>query len=100
MNIGKAIRLCRTQKDMSRSTLADRSGISESYLSLLERGKRDPSLSKLNAIASALGVPVSVLVFVAADSDDMASFDRDLAEKLSFALINLVGQSNKQQTLL
>ena len=100
MNIGKAIQLCRTQKEFSRSELARKSGISESYLSLLERGKRDPSLTKLKAICSSLGIPLSVLVFVAADSDDIANLDRDLAEKLSFALVNLIGQTNKQQTLL
>ena len=65
MNLGKAIRLCRTQKDMSLDDLSAKAKISISYLSLLERGKRDPNFSTLESIALGLEIPVSILIFLA-----------------------------------
>ena len=41
MNIGQAIQLARSKRKLSQAELAKRAGISVSYLSLLERGRRD-----------------------------------------------------------
>ncbi len=89
MNIGKAIRLCRTQKDMSLEDLASKAGISVSYLSLLERGKRDPNFSILQKISLGLGVPVSILVFLAA-KDELNSVSPELADKLANLSLSLI----------
>ena len=48
MNISKALKLCRTQKGITKTKLAEKADISISYLSLLEQGKRDPNLSTIN----------------------------------------------------
>jgi transcriptional regulator with XRE-family HTH domain len=42
--------------------LAERSSLTFSYLSTVETDKRDPSLSTMRALASALGVPLGDLV--------------------------------------
>lgn len=89
MNIGKAIRLCRTQKDMSLEDLASKAGISVSYLSLLERGKRDPNFSILQKISLGLGVPVSILVFLAA-KDELNTVSPELADKLANLSLSLI----------
>ncbi len=93
MNIGRAIKLCRTQKNLSLAELANAAGISTSYLSLLERGKRDPSFSTVEKIAAALDVPVSILTFLAADSSEISSISPQLAEKLSYAALKLIEAS-------
>jgi transcriptional regulator with XRE-family HTH domain len=90
MNLGKAIKLCRTQKNMSQAELSELAGISVSYLSLLERGKRDPSFSTVETISEALQVPLSILIFLAADSDELSSINRELAEKLSYTALKLI----------
>ena len=89
MNLGKAIKLCRTQQDLSQAQLAELAGISVSYLSLLERGKRDPSFSTVQDIASALGVPLGILVFLAADKDELG-MSPELSEKLAYAALQLM----------
>ncbi|MFG9941109.1 helix-turn-helix domain-containing protein [Pseudomonas aeruginosa] len=43
MNVGQAIRLCRTQRGVSQSTIANRANCSVSYLSMLENNKREPT---------------------------------------------------------
>lgn len=90
MDLGRAIKLCRTQRDLSQAKLANIAGISISYLSLLERGKRDPTLSTIQAIATALKVPVTILVFLAADNEETLELGTELQEKLSFVALKLL----------
>ena len=90
MKLGKAIRMCREQRGLSRDVFADRAQISPSYLSLLERDKRDPPFSTIENIAGAIGIPVSVLLFIASDKREFESFSPELAEKLSLAALKLM----------
>lgn len=93
MKIGKAIKLCRTRKNINQSQLASLAGISESYLSLIERGKRDPNISTVENIAEALKIPFGILIFLAADRDELESMNSDLAEKLSYTALKLIEDS-------
>lgn len=90
MNIGNAIKLCRTQKGFTQAQLSENVKISTSYLSLLEQGKRDPNLSTIQDIATALDVPISILMFLATDKDELNGIPDDLAEKLSFTVLKLI----------
>lgn len=58
MNVGNAIRRCRTRRGVSQSEVANRAKCSLSYLSMLENNKRDPTLSTVTRIAQALRIPV------------------------------------------
>jgi len=56
------VRRLRAKKKMSQKALADRVGISVSYVSMLERGQRSPPLETIEKMAKALGVtPASML---------------------------------------
>ncbi len=90
MNIGNAIKLCRTQKGYTQSQLSEKASISVSYLSLLEKGKRDPNLSTLQDISTALNVPTSILMFLASDKEDLDGVSEELAEKLSLTVLKLI----------
>lgn len=57
LSLGDKIRLLRTEKKMSLQELAERAGISLSYLSEIERGTVYPSLNTVKRIAEALDVP-------------------------------------------
>lgn len=98
MNLGKAIRLCRVQKQLSQADLASMAGISVSYLSLLEKNKRDPNLSTVEGIANALEVPLSILVYLAMDSTEIKSISSELAEKLAYVALNLVRTTGIEQS--
>jgi transcriptional regulator with XRE-family HTH domain len=60
--IGNRIRSLRSQQRRTLKALAERTGVSPSMLSLVERGKTSPSIGTLVAIASALGVHMSDLL--------------------------------------
>lgn len=59
---GKRLKGIRTELGFSQLQLALRAGVSKAYLSDLERGKRNPSLSTLHRIEEALGLPLSLLL--------------------------------------
>jgi transcriptional regulator with XRE-family HTH domain len=60
--IGRNIRALRIDAGLTLQALADRTGLSPSMLSLLERGKTGPSIGTLVVIASALGAQMSDLL--------------------------------------
>lgn len=93
MELGSAIKICRERKGFSRSELAEKAELSTSYLSLLENNKRDPAFSKVEKIAAALGVPVSVLLFLATNKAEIESINPELAEKLSLFTLKLIEKS-------
>ncbi len=53
--VGKRLRAARTKRSLSLRGAAERTGISASYLSLVERGLAEPSVSVLQRVASAYG---------------------------------------------
>jgi len=60
--LGMLLRTQRVAADLSLRELSDRTKVSNAYLSQLERGLHEPSLSVLRAIATALGVPLGLLL--------------------------------------
>ena len=90
MNIGQAIQLARSKRKLSQAALAKRAGISVSYLSLLERGRRDPPLSTLQRIAAALVMPVELLFFLGAEEGELGHLNRDLAGQLAITALELL----------
>lgn len=100
MNIGQAIQLARTKRKLSQASLAKRAEISVSYLSLLERSRRDPPLSTLNRIASALGMPLEILFFLGAEDGELGNLNRELAGQLAYAALELLNAPISAQTEL
>lgn len=92
-SLGKNIKLCRMLKDLKQKELANEAGISVSYLSLLERDRRDPSLSTLQKITVALGISLPTLAFLAADSDGLEKIDSNLARRLVANAFEIVRSS-------
>jgi transcriptional regulator with XRE-family HTH domain len=65
--IGACVRIFREQQGLSLEVLAAKAGISYQYLSGVETGKENFSIQILEALSTALGVPVKALVVAAYD---------------------------------
>ncbi len=63
--LGRRIRRRRGELGWSLRDLAERTGVSASFLSQVERGQGSPSLATLQAIAEALAVPLVYFVMAA-----------------------------------
>ena len=60
--IGRRLRALRQQRQLSLEALAERSGVSVSMLSTVERGQKVPSILVMGQIATALGTSIGRLV--------------------------------------
>ena len=90
MDIGRAIKLCRSQKGWTLRDLAKRTGIAVSHLSMIERNQRDASMTAMQVIARAFGMPLNVLIFLAAEPQELTGISNELKEKLSRAALELL----------
>lgn len=79
MTFGEKVKLLRITQNMTQDALADAAGITKASLSNYERNKRCPQYPAAEAIANALGVPVSELYEKSTDKnsrDDMPMIRR------------------------
>jgi transcriptional regulator with XRE-family HTH domain len=61
LNFGARIRELRTQAGLSQDDLAESSGLFRTYMSRIETGRANPTVTVINKLALALGVTVGVL---------------------------------------
>ena len=61
IDVGERLRAIRRSRRCTLRTVADRSGLSESFLSQVERGRSSASIASLRRIADALGVSIADL---------------------------------------
>ena len=52
----------RTAKKLSKQELAQKAGLHQTYIGMIERGTSNPSLDTANAIAEALEIPFAKLI--------------------------------------
>ncbi|MBW8872632.1 MAG: helix-turn-helix transcriptional regulator, partial [Leifsonia sp.] len=76
--LGHRIRHFRTRRGMTLDALGAAAGVAASQLSLIENGKREPRISLLSALASALGVQPADLLS-AEPPDERAALEIELA---------------------
>jgi transcriptional regulator with XRE-family HTH domain len=60
--LGDRIRSRREKLHLSQESLADRCGFDRTYISMLERGRRNPAFVNLVKLAEGLEVPLSTLI--------------------------------------
>ena len=60
--VARNMKRLRNEKDWSQEELAERSGLHRTYISGVERGVRNPTLTVLEKIATALKVTLAELV--------------------------------------
>lgn len=75
---GEALRLVRSFHEVNQSDLAEALGISRSYLSEIESGKKVPSLDLLQRYAAHFDMPLSSLIMF---SEHTGESQRDLKVK-------------------
>lgn len=92
MNFARAIRLCRAAFGLQQAELARNAGIGASHLSLLESGKRQPSIETIRKLCLSLGMPVDLFMMLSANPDESADMSR-----LSEALLKLLVAAQREE---
>lgn len=62
VTLGEKIRARREQLKLSQESLADRCDFDRTYISMLERGRRNPAFLNLVRLAEGLDLPLSTLI--------------------------------------
>jgi len=93
-NYAKAFRIIRAAFGLKQSELAAKMPITASQLSLIEAGKRQPSLRVVNALATAVGVPAALISLLASTPSDVESSE-DIAD-LARALLRLLVSAREE----
>lgn len=75
MAVGTGIRFVRIARKLSQKDIAKMAGCSPNYLSMIETGKKQPSVGLLEKIAQVLDVPVSYLFAMGIEEDTLESDD-------------------------
>lgn len=97
-DFAKAFRVIRAAYGLQQAELANRIDISASQLSLIEKGKRQPSWNVVRRLSAALGIPTSLITLLASGPDEIVNDD---VSELSRALLRLlVNASPEDQTTL
>jgi transcriptional regulator with XRE-family HTH domain len=81
-DLGRAIRRLRRAQRLTIDELARVADLHPTYLSGIERGIRNPTWSKLTALAEALEVPMSIVVHEASTEAQLADRMRSIRSEL------------------
>ncbi len=90
MTIGKTLKLVRITADVSQRKLARDLGVTPGFLSLVENGKRQPTLTFLNAAAERFRIPAGFLMLQDAKLANLPPKHRKLVREIRRDLLQYV----------
>lgn len=90
MNYGKALRIARAIAGLQQKEVADLSGINSSHISLMEMGKRKPSVKSLEKLCKALRIPKHLFMLLGAESSDFNIADPEEMHRVAESLARLL----------
>ena len=90
MNYARAFRVIRGVKGLNKAELAKLLGVHESYISLIESGKRKPGRRLIERVAPRVGVPTHVFDLLAADKEELQHIGPESAQAIGELLIGIL----------
>jgi len=90
MNFAKALRILRSARNISQKQLSRKAGLNPSYISLLEKNKRNPTLETLQRIVKALDVPIHLFFLLASDKDQLKKSSTNKKIDIAKTLLNVL----------
>lgn len=69
MDVGRAIKTIRLRHKLPQQVLAKKIGITQGYLSLIEKGQREPGFDLIGKISNVLTIPQQLILLLACDQD-------------------------------
>lgn len=90
MDLGQSIRKVRKGKGFTQVEFSTLIGITQSYLSLIEKGEKTPSMEVIRKMAIALKTPVPILFWFTLDEEDVPEHKREAFRILRPSVDSLV----------
>lgn len=102
MNYGKALRVARAMAGLQQKKLATLAGMDPSHISLIEMGKRQPSVRSIEKLSKALGIPNHLFTLLAAESADLKISDaedlKQAAQSLARFMLNIGSRTTSRRS--
>lgn len=95
--VGKALKLLRTAKGMKQSELATKIDVQKNYVSMVENGHREPSLSFLQAAARALGASIDMFFIFTRNSSELPNQSAIDYARLQQILLQLAQSAHEEK---
>ncbi len=92
MNIGAAVKSIRNQYKLSQEELSIKSGLSQTSISQIENGIKQPSKKTIKTICSVLDVPEAVLYILGIEETDVPKSKKKIFQDLYPEIKNLASQ--------
>lgn len=92
MNIGAVIKAVRTARQIPAMDICLKVGLPIDSLVNIERGERPIAGDEVQRFADALGVPLPVLLYLAADNNELEDIGAESAQKLADIVMSLIKQ--------
>jgi transcriptional regulator with XRE-family HTH domain len=100
MDYGRALRIARALAGLEQQELARLAGLDASHVSLIERGKRNPTVETLEKLSRGLKLPYHLMTLLAAEAKDLRHVDpsetRKLGEHIAKMLLTEPDESQHQ----
>lgn len=96
-SLSEALRLLRSYHDVSQIQLASELGISRSYLSEIESGRKQPSLDILKSYASHFDLPLSAILLFS-ESVEAGGFAERVRKVSTSAALKLLSWANDRRS--
>lgn len=90
MDYPRAFRLIRGAKDLTKRELAEFLGVHESYISMIESGKRAPGRRLIEGLSDRFGVPIHLFDLLAAEAGDIEHIGPESAQAVGKLLLGLL----------
>jgi len=97
MDYGRALRTCRAIRGWQQEDVAEHAGLSASYVSLIEAGKREPSPTAVSKLARGLRVPEALLTLLASDHSTVSKRDAQTFDLLGRSLLGLLVEAGAME---
>lgn len=90
MKIGQALLKSRKYKGLKQTDAALRAGITQTYLSLIESGKKIPTVDVIENISDVYGIPFQIMMWHSLTEKEVRKSKLDIYRKLKPTIDNLI----------
>jgi transcriptional regulator with XRE-family HTH domain len=90
MDYGKALRISRAMAGFQQNNLAKLAGLNPSHVSLIEKGKRKPSVDALERLCKAMRIPMDLFMLLGAEGKDLNVSDPEQISRAATSLGRLL----------
>lgn len=92
MNIGKALKQTRHSLDLRQNIVAEKTGLTQSYISSIENEQKVPSIEVIEKLCKLYKTPVAIVLWRAIDIKDVAPHKRQAYSSLRPTIDDMINR--------